>query len=358
MYPDPRGYPQLKPQVIAPGVAIESAMIESGQHYGAMTGTSMSTPHVAGLVALMLEAGSCLVGDYAALGGLIMQTARPVPYASGGTPSPGPGNVPNYATGWGEIDAAAAVDAAADACGPTGFVAGSVRGADGAPVAGARVEFLPAGTAGDAHTDASGEYVRRVPANGAAHTLRVSAHGYLPYVETGVQVAPGARLYHRGAPFEALYAVQGGFLKTRTPLENGSEHVNAFHMAGELLGFDGVGLGRHTCDAVALEDSTVCVMPYRQLERLAQHVPQLQQHLYQMLGREIVHNHGVMLLMASMCSEQRLAAFLLNLSQRLTARALRARAAERSLHGRSVRHRPHRGGVHAGRRGGERGSAG
>lgn len=191
VYPDPRGYPQLKPQVIAPGVAIESAMIESGQHYGGMTGTSMSTPHVSGLVALMLEAGDCLVGDYAAVGGLIMQTARSIDYASGGTPSPGPGNVPNYATGWGEIDAAAAVDAAADACGPTGFVTGSVRSADGAPVAGARIEFLPAGTAGDAIADAGGHYVRRVPANGAAHSVRVSAHGYLPYTETGVMVTPG-----------------------------------------------------------------------------------------------------------------------------------------------------------------------
>jgi CRP/FNR family transcriptional regulator len=143
-----------------------------------------------------------------------------------------------------------------------------------------------------------------------------------PVVSQRVQVAPGAHLYRRGAPFEALYAVQGGFLKTRTPLENGREHVNAFHMAGELLGFDGLGLGRHTCDAVALEDSAVCVMPYRQLERLAHDVPQLQQHLHQMLGREIVHNHGVMLLMASMRSEQRLAAFLLNLARRLQTRGL------------------------------------
>lgn len=191
LYPDPRGYPQLKPQVIAPGVAIESAMIEHERQYGSMTGTSMSTPHVSGLVALMLEAGECLAGDYAAIGGLIMQTARPIDYASGGTPSPGPGNVPNYATGWGEIDAAAAVDAAADACGPTGFVAGSVRGADGAPVAAARVEFLPVGSADDAITDADGHYARRVPADGQALAVRVSAYGYLPYTESGVLVTAG-----------------------------------------------------------------------------------------------------------------------------------------------------------------------
>jgi hypothetical protein len=157
-----------------------------------MTGTSMSTPHVSGLVALMLEAGDCLVGDYATVGGLIMQTARPIAYATGGTPSPGPGNVPNYATGWGEIDAAAAVDAAADACGPTGFVAGTVRGADGAPIAHARIEFLPAGSAGDAISGADGHYVRRVPSNVDSLNVRVTAYGYLPYTEHGVLVTTGA----------------------------------------------------------------------------------------------------------------------------------------------------------------------
>jgi CRP-like cAMP-binding protein len=37
-------------------------------------------------------------------------------------------------------------------------------------------------------------------------------------------------------------------------------------MAGELLGLDGISNDRHTCDAVALEDSQVCVIPYDQLE--------------------------------------------------------------------------------------------
>jgi CRP/FNR family transcriptional regulator len=143
-----------------------------------------------------------------------------------------------------------------------------------------------------------------------------------PAVSQRIRVAPGARLYRRGAAFEALYAVQSGFLKTRTPLANGREHVSAFHMVGELLGFDGIGLGRHTCDAVALEDSTVCVMPYRELEGLAHDMPQLQRHLHRMMGREIVHNHGVMLLMASMRSEVRIAAFLLNLARRLQMRGM------------------------------------
>lgn len=192
-HPDPRGFPQLKPQVVAPGVAIRSALIENAGAYGTMTGTSMSTPHITGLVALMLDAAPCLAGDYATLGGLIMQTARPVPYATGGTPSPGPDNVPNYATGWGEIDAAAAVETAADLCGPTGSVGGEVTDASGRPIAGATLTFLDA-AAQPVHqttSDGGGHYVRRLPAGGPAYGLRVSAYGYLPYTEEGLVVSAG-----------------------------------------------------------------------------------------------------------------------------------------------------------------------
>jgi len=112
---NPRGYATLKPQVVAPGVAIRSSLNGSDTAYASWTGTSMSAPHVAGLVALMWEAGPCLVGDYAATETLIEQTATPLPYATNNGDE-GPGHVPNHATGWGEIDALAAVKAALAAC--------------------------------------------------------------------------------------------------------------------------------------------------------------------------------------------------------------------------------------------------
>lgn len=114
---NPNGYPYLKPQVVAPGVYIRSSLNGTDSAYGSWSGTSMSAPHVAGLVALMWQAGYCLVGDYATTETLIEQTANPIPYATGNGDE-GPGDVPNHATGWGEIDAAAAVRAAINYCDP------------------------------------------------------------------------------------------------------------------------------------------------------------------------------------------------------------------------------------------------
>ncbi|HSC00414.1 MAG TPA: fumarate/nitrate reduction transcriptional regulator Fnr [Burkholderiaceae bacterium] len=133
-------------------------------------------------------------------------------------------------------------------------------------------------------------------------------------------VKRGQSLFRAGEPFEALYAVRTGFFKTCTSSPDGREHVTGFQMAGELLGLDGISSDRHTCGAVALEDSQVCVIPYAQLESLSQDFAELQRQFHRIMGREIVRDHGVMMLLGSMRAEERLAAFLLNLSQRLKAR--------------------------------------
>ena len=200
-YPDTRGFAQLKPQVVAPGVLIRSSVPRNGvfDTYEKMTGTSMSAPHVAGVFALMIEAGECLRGDYATLGTLLMQTARPLPYDSGGDPPPGLGNVPNYATGWGEIDAPAAVDAAAARCGPHGAIGGHVRDAQGRPIADATIDILVAATQRlyQLRSEPDGSYIRGVPGLvEGGYSVRVSAYGYLSDNEAGVLVQNGATTAH------------------------------------------------------------------------------------------------------------------------------------------------------------------
>jgi CRP/FNR family transcriptional regulator len=126
--------------------------------------------------------------------------------------------------------------------------------------------------------------------------------------------------YREGDPFLFVYAVRSGTFKTTLALGDGRDQVAGFHMAGELLGLDGLASGRHASSAVALEDAQICAIPYAQLSELANASPALQQAISRVMSREIVREHSLMVLLGSMNAEERLAAFLLNISQRMKAR--------------------------------------
>jgi CRP/FNR family transcriptional regulator len=134
-------------------------------------------------------------------------------------------------------------------------------------------------------------------------------------VYTRKRVRRGETLYRAGDAFESIYAVRSGFVKSSVVLEDGRDQVTAFHMAGEIVGMDGIGNDRHAADVVALEDSEVCVIPYARLEEAG-----LGRQLSKVMSRELVRDQGVMMLLGTMRAEERLAAFLLNLSQRFRAR--------------------------------------
>ncbi len=139
-------------------------------------------------------------------------------------------------------------------------------------------------------------------------------------VATRRKIARGDSLYRNGDKFSALYAIRTGFFKTTVAVEDGRDQVTGFQMAGEVIGLDGIVSEHHTCDAVALEDAEVCVMNFDRIEDLSREINALQRHVHKIMSREIVREHGVMLLLGSMRAEERLAAFLLNLVQRLHAR--------------------------------------
>ncbi len=116
------------------------------------------------------------------------------------------------------------------------------------------------------------------------------------------------------------YAIRTGFFKTSVCSDEGRDQVTGFQMAGEVMGLDGIVNDHHSCDAVALEDAEVCAMPFDRIEALSAEVHGLRRHVHKIMSREIVRENGVMLLLGSMRAEERLAAFLLNLVQRLHAR--------------------------------------
>jgi CRP/FNR family transcriptional regulator len=134
------------------------------------------------------------------------------------------------------------------------------------------------------------------------------------------KVVRGETLHRAGDRFQNIYAIKAGAFKTVTTLRNGREQITGFQITGEPLGMEGIHDGCYTCDAVALEDSVLCIIPFGKLEELCNDVPVMQRHLHKLMSGEIVRKAQLMTLLGSMRAEERVAAFLLNLSQRLRAR--------------------------------------
>lgn len=134
----------------------------------------------------------------------------------------------------------------------------------------------------------------------------------------------GDFLFRNGDGFDSLFVVRTGFLKTVIASHDGRDQVTGFFMSGELIGMDGICTHSHSCDAVALEDSEVCELPFGYMEALSKEIPSIQTHFFRLMSREIVRDQGVMLLLGNMRAEERIAAFLLNLSQRLHHRGFAA----------------------------------
>ncbi len=143
-------------------------------------------------------------------------------------------------------------------------------------------------------------------------------------VSTRRRIKRQQNLYRVGDHFTAIFSIRSGSFKTDILTEDGREQVTGFQMTGEILGLDGIGSATHACNAIALEDSEVCVINFKDLERLSREIESLQHQFHKIMSQEIVRDQGVMMLLGSMRAEERLAAFLLNLSQRFTARGFSA----------------------------------
>ena len=130
------------------------------------------------------------------------------------------------------------------------------------------------------------------------------------------KLTAGQYLYRAGQPFNALYLVNVGFLKTCLVAEDGREQVTGFRMRGDLVGIESIGAATHECDVVALETSGVWELPYPAILRACAQMPELQERLTWALAAEIRSDRSWKLALNSLSAEQRVAAFLLDLASR------------------------------------------
>ncbi len=134
------------------------------------------------------------------------------------------------------------------------------------------------------------------------------------------KLSRGEYLYRAGDDFRSLYAIKYGSMKSYGTTLDGKEQITGFHLTGELLGLDAIDAGKYQVNAVALEDTEVCELPYTSLEELQHQLPTLQREFSRIMSREIVHDQHMLMMLGSTGAEQRMARFLLNLHKRMQVR--------------------------------------
>jgi len=140
-------------------------------------------------------------------------------------------------------------------------------------------------------------------------------------VDTIGPLHAGDHVFRVGDPFRSLYAVRSGLIKTYVVDEDGHEKVLGFHLPGELVGFDAIFPDRHECNAVILDTTTACRLPYHELSGLASEVPNLQKQLFRLMSKDINDSHAIP---AELPADARMANFLMSLSNRLHSRGYSA----------------------------------
>jgi CRP/FNR family transcriptional regulator len=139
----------------------------------------------------------------------------------------------------------------------------------------------------------------------------------------------GDHLFRIGDPFQCLYAVRSGSLKTYATSEDGQEqvmgfHLMGFHLPGELIGLDAIAEGDHPLAAKALETTSICEIPFHDLESLGTQLPSLQHQLLRIMSKEIRDDEHNMVILGQKSAEERLASFLISLSNRFIRRGFSA----------------------------------
>ncbi|WP_107852661.1 FNR family transcription factor [Oceanimonas marisflavi] len=144
-------------------------------------------------------------------------------------------------------------------------------------------------------------------------------------IERKKPIQKGQALFKAGDELKSLYAIRAGTVKSYTITEQGDEQITAFHLAGDLVGFDAINNGTHPSFAQALETAMVCEIPFEVLDELSGKMPRLRQQIMRLMSNEINGDQQMILLLSKKTAEERLAAFLHGLSSRFAQRGFSPR---------------------------------
>lgn len=135
-------------------------------------------------------------------------------------------------------------------------------------------------------------------------------------IERKKPIQKGELVFKSGDPLKSLFAIRSGSIKSYTITEQGEEQITGFHLAGDVIGFDGIQAEQHQSFAQALETSMVCEIPFTTLDDLIATMPKLRHQVMRLMSSEITNDQDMILLLSKKSADERLAAFISNLATR------------------------------------------
>jgi CRP/FNR family transcriptional regulator len=126
-------------------------------------------------------------------------------------------------------------------------------------------------------------------------------------------------LYRQDEQCQSVFAVKSGSFRSFVADTEGNEQTIGFYLPGELMGLDALKDGQLHCSAIALETASVCELPLSDLNELCTHIPSLHSQLMRIIGSQIVSDHDKIVLLGNRSAHEKIATFLLMLSQRYNA---------------------------------------
>jgi CRP/FNR family transcriptional regulator len=133
---------------------------------------------------------------------------------------------------------------------------------------------------------------------------------------------PREGVFFSGDPFTSIYAVRSGSIKSFCIDSDGREQVTGFYFPGEVFGWDGLTDEQYQNTAVALETTSLCEIPYQQLDDLGTCIPSIKKYVMKLISREINADQRLIALLAGNSAQQKLASLLLSISDRLAQQGL------------------------------------
>ena len=123
-------------------------------------------------------------------------------------------------------------------------------------------------------------------------------------------------LFSTGDLFTSLYAIRAGVVKVFSFSDSGEEIIHGFYLPGDVVGIDALCSKKHLFNAMALDATSICTLPFDDLSDLSLKIPQLNSQVLSIMSKEVVEGRLHSELLTKKNADQRIAQFVWSMAER------------------------------------------